>query len=40
LINKPNQDTPDDMDMLKEIEDFKSAYPEYNINIANIVYNF
>jgi len=40
LINKPNQDTPDDIDMLKEIEDFKSAYPEYNINIANIVYDF
>lgn len=40
LVNKPNPNTPDDREMLEEIYNFKSAYSEYQINIAQVVYNF
>lgn len=40
LVNKPNTDTPDDEDMLDEINEFKKAYSEYQIHVAQVVYNF
>lgn len=40
LINRPNKDTEQDFEMIKEIQDFISKNPEYQINIAEAVYDF
>ncbi len=40
LINRPNEDSERDILMLEEIRIFQSEYPQYHINIAEMLYEF
>lgn len=40
LINRPNDTIEHDYKMLEEIQAFQASYPEYQINIASVTYDF
>lgn len=40
LLNSPHRDSVQDILTMEVIEDFRSEYPQYHINIAEMVYNF